>query len=140
MNSRFKNGQIIRVGFYIVEVFQYASIYEEMLKSDFFEPFIVVVPDFVRKEINLEVMNKVYDSLSSKYQAVYKGYNEQNDEYIDFADKLDIVFFGNPYEEMAHPNHFIWHMLQKNILTCFQNYGYFTITWGRTYISGIAFF
>ena len=37
-------------------------------------------------------MNKVYDSLSSKYQAVYKGYNEQNDEYIDFSDELDIVF------------------------------------------------
>ncbi len=139
LNSRFKNGQKIRVGFYIVEVFQYASIYEEMLKSEFFEPFIVIVPDFARKEINLEVMNKVYDSLSSKYQAVYKGYNEQNDEYIDFSDELDIVFFGNPYEVMAHPNHFIWHMLKKNILTCFQNYGYFAITWCRTYIASSPF-
>ena len=69
-------------------------LYEEKLKSEFFEPFIVVVPDFARKEINLEVMNKVYDSLSSKYQAVYKGYNEQNDEYIDFSDELDIVFLA----------------------------------------------
>lgn len=139
LNSRFKNGQKIRVGFYIVEVFQYASIYEEMLKSEFFEPFIVVVPDFARKEIAIDVMNKVYDSLSSKYQAVYKGYNEQNDEYIDFSDKLDIVFFGNPYEVMVHPNHFIWHMLKKNILTCFQNYGYFAITWCRTHIASSPF-
>ncbi|MCR8701968.1 hypothetical protein [Campylobacter sp. RM12176] len=139
LNSRFKNGQKIRVGFYIVEVFQYASIYEEMLKSEFFEPFIVVVPDFARKEIAIDVTNKVHDSLSSKYQAVYKGYNEQNDEYIDFSDKLDIVFFGNPYEVMVHPNHFIWHMLKKNILTCFQNYGYFAITWCRTHIASSSF-
>ena len=139
LNSRFKNGQKIRVGFYIVEVFQYASIYEEMLKSEFFEPFIVVVPDFARKEINLDFMNKVYDSLSSKYQAVYKGYNEQNDEYIDFADKLDIVFFGNPYEVMAHPNHFIWHMLKKNILTCFQSYAYFIADWSRAHVMASPF-
>lgn len=139
LNSRFNNGQKIRVGFYIVQVFQYASIYEEMLKSEFFEPFIVVVPDFARKEINLEVMNKVYDSLSSKYQAVYKGYDEQNDQYIDFADKLDIVFFSNPYDSMAHPNHFIWHMLQKDILTCFQSYAYLIADWSRTHVMASPF-
>jgi hypothetical protein len=140
LNSRFKNGQQIRVGFYIVEVFQYASIYEEMLKSDFFEPFIVVVPDVARKEISISCMKNSYDLLKSKYENVYMGMDEKTRKYIDFSDKLDIVFFGNPYSSMAHPYHFIWEILKKNILTCYQNYGYNTVLWGRNHICSLPFY
>lgn len=139
LNQRAKSGQKIRVGFYIIEVFGYTSVYEEMLKSDFFDPFIVVVPDFYRKSISIKTMNEVYDQLSSKYSNVYKGLDESSGEYLDFSNQLDIVFFGNPYEAMAHSNHFIWHMLKKNILTCFQNYGYFTVLWGRNHIASLPF-
>ena len=135
-----KNGQKIRVGFYIVEVFQYASIYEEMLKSDFFEPFIVVVPDVLRKEITISCMKKSYELLRSKYENVYMGMDEKTGKYLDFSDKLDVVFFCNPYQQMAHPYHFIWKMLEKNILTCYQNYGYNTVLWGRNYICSMPFY
>ena len=65
-----------------------------------------------------------------KYENVYMGMDEKTGKYIDFSDKLDIVFFGNPYSSMAHPYHFIWEILKKNILTCYQNYGYNTVLWG----------
>lgn len=140
LHQRAEQGDKIRVGFFIIEVFQYASVYESMLKSEFFEPFIVVVPDVMRKEIMEETMQRTYDQLSAKYPRVYMGYDLQTERYIDFSDKLDIVFFGNPYSRMAHPYHFIWHMLNRNILTCFQNYGYFTLLFGRVHIASQPFF
>lgn len=140
LKAKAQSGQKIRVGFYIVEVFQYASIYEEMLKSDFFEPFIVIVPDVARKEISLSCMNSSYELLKRKYENVYKGFDEKTNRYIDFSDKLDVVFFGNPYQTMAHPYHFIWQMLKRNVLTCYQNYGYNTVLWGRNHICSLPFY
>ena len=135
-----QTGNKIRVGFYIVEVFQYMSVFEEMLKSDFFDPFIVVTPDYERKNIMLETLHRTYDLLSQKYDKVYLGYDEKKDQYIDYSDKADIVFFGNPYESMAHPYHFIWHLLKKDILTCYQNYGFNTMLWGRNHICSLPFY
>lgn len=140
LKAKAQSGQKIRVGFYIVEVFQYASIYEEMLKSDFFEPFIVVIPDVMRKEISLSCMQKSYELLKSKYENVYMGMDEKTGKYLDFSDKLDVVFFGNPYSSMAHPYHFIWTMLKKNVLTCYQNYGYNTVCWGRDHVFTLPFY
>ena len=140
LHQRVQKREKVRVGFYIIEVFQYASVYEAMLKSDFFEPFIVVVPDVLRKGIMIETMQRTYELLSSKYPNVYKGYDCNKNRYIDFSKKLDIVFFGNPYLNMAHPYHFIWHMLKQNILTCFQNYGFFTLLFGRDHIASLPFF
>ncbi len=140
LSKRAKQGNKIRVGFYIIEVFQYASVYEAMLKSDFFEPFIVVVPDVMRKSIMQQTMETTYNMLSSKYPNVYMGYDFQAKKGLDFSDKMDIVFFGNPYCELAHPYHFVWHMLKRNILTCFQNYGFFTLLFGREHIASLPFF
>lgn len=140
LRKKVEKGQKIRVGFYVVEVFQYASVFEEMLKSDFFEPFIVVVPDYFRKDTMLETLHQSYNLLSKKYDNVYLGYDEKTGEYIDYSDKADIVFFGNPYQEMVHPYHFIWHILHKNILTCYQNYGFNTMLWGREHICSLPFY
>ncbi len=140
LKSRALKGKKIRVAFYVIEVFQYASIYENMLKSDFFEPFIVVVPDVMRKDISISCMKTSYASLKSKYENVYMGYDEDKSKYIDFSDKLDIVFFGNPYHALVDSYHFIWHMLKKNILTCYQNYGYNTVLWGREHICNLPFY
>lgn len=140
LRKRAQQGKKIRVAFYIIEVFQYASVYEAMLKSDFFEPFIVVVPDVHRKAIMKKTLKESYEMLSKHYSNVYMGFDLGSNKYLDFSDKADIVFFGNPYSGMAHPYHYLWHLLNRNILTCFQNYGYFTVLFGRTHIASMPFF
>ena len=111
-----------------------------MLKSDFFEPFIVVIPDVMRKEISLSCMKNSYELLKSKYENVYMGMDEKTGKYLDFSDKLDVVFFGNPYQSMVHDYHFIWHMLKNNVLTCYQNYAYNTVCWGRDQVFTLPFY
>ena len=140
LKKRIKDGHKIRVGFYIVEVFQYASIYESMLKSDIFEPCIVVVPDYLRKEMMISCMESTYNLLKQNYENVKLGYDIQKQKYLDFSNNFDIVFFGNPYQSMAHKYHFIWHLLKKNILTCYQNYGFNTLLWGRNHICNLPFY
>lgn len=140
LKAKVNKGEKIRVSFYIVEVFQYASLFEEMQKSDIFDPFIVVIPDVNRKEKMLQGLKNSYNALKVKYDNVYIGYDEEKDEYLDFSKKMDIVFFGNPYQGLVHNHHFIWHMLDKNILTCYQNYGFNTVIWGRDYICGMPFY
>ena len=139
LRQRINQGKKIRVGFYIVEVFQYASIYESMLKSDFFEPCIVVVPDYARKERLLSCLESTYDLLKQRYNNVKLGYDIQKNKYLDFSDEFDIIFFSNPYQWMAHKYHFIWHILKKNILTCYQGYAYDTVSWARNYFAKSSF-
>lgn len=140
LQKKAANKQKIRVGFYIIEVFQYVSLYEEMLKSDFYEPFIVVVPDVSKKDTSIEKMLSVYDTLKSKYTNVFVGYDTNSKKYVDFSNNTDIAFFGNPYQSMAHDYHFIWHMLKNNVLTCYQNYAYNTVCWGRDQVFTMPFY
>lgn len=50
LNLKFKKGKQIRVAFFVMfdSAFANQSVYEEMMKDDFFDPIIVVVPDLSR--------------------------------------------------------------------------------------------
>lgn len=50
IKNRIKKQQKLRVAFLCMydSAFQYSSIFEKMLEDDFFEPFIVVIPDVLR--------------------------------------------------------------------------------------------
>lgn len=140
LKNKALRGEKIKVGFLVLGIGQFDTIIEEMEKSSFFEPMIYSVPDYARQDAMVEKMNKVYDRYSKEYKNVFKGYNEETKEFLDFADHIDIAFFENPYQVMAHPYHFIWHLLKKDVLTCFQNYGFFTLKFGRTHIASTPFY
>lgn len=130
-----KRKEKIRVGFLVIydSVFSARSLYEEMLLSDVFDPFIVIIPDIARsQEHMLKVFNKSYQNLSEKYQKVQKGYNASNDTFLDFSSKMDMAYFDNPYDCMVHDVFKVDYLKNKNILPFHINYGYMLTKYSRT--------
>ncbi|HEF4457837.1 TPA: hypothetical protein SAK09_000910 [Campylobacter coli] len=135
-----RNQSKVRVGFYTMGVFSYESLYKAMEKSDFFEPFILIIPDVSRSDRTENISQESYERFKSNYSNVFLGYDSKTKTFFDYSDKMDIVFFDNPYPAMAHKYHFIDYFLNKNILTCFQNYGFFTLKYGLDYIAKKPFY
>lgn len=120
------NREKIRVAFFIFGefVFPGKTIYEKMLKNPNFEPFIVVIVDYLRGAPPYSWTEKVYHSIAKKYEKVYLAFNPENGAPIDFSDKCDIAFFSCPYEEMLHPYNKITTLSKKDILICYLSYYY----------------
>ena len=124
---KLKNKNKIRVCFLVIfdSVFSSQSVYEEMLKDSFFEPFILVIPDTSRGTENMFYqMDKTYKTLSSKYDNVKFSYDKDSETFIDFSESFDIAFFNNPYDSMTHDFYKIETLSNKDILTCYTDYGY----------------
>ena len=141
LREKLKIQKKVRVAFYVQKIFQYESLFREMEKDPLFEPFIVVIPDkFRHLNTSTDETIEIYKEYKETYDSVYLGYDFNQNKPIDFIDKIDILFFSIPYSGMHYPEHFIWHALTNRVLTCFQNYGYFTTKWGRTNIAITGFF
>lgn len=135
LRQRVRQGEKLKVAFFVVydSVFPTLKIFQEMLTDELFEPEIVVVPDVERGIKNLvEVYQATLANLSQSYpDYVVGGYNIDADEYLEVNSKYDIVFFSNPYSKMAHPYHHVEYFLDKDVLTLYANYGFFTVKFGR---------
>ena len=97
--------QKIRVCFSVIydSVFPAESIFDKMLTDDYFDPFILVIPDTCRGQKNMFYqMEKTYRSLSARYKNVYMAYNFGKRDFIDWHNKMDVCFFANPYDSMTH--------------------------------------
>ncbi len=141
LREKLKIQKKVRVAFYVQKIFQYESLFREMEKDPLFEPFIVVIPDKLRHlNTSTDETIEIYKEYKEKYDSVYLGYDFNQNQPIDFIDKIDILFFSIPYAGMHYSEQFIWHALTNRVLTCFQNYGYFTTKWGRTNIAVTPFF
>ncbi len=117
----------IKVCFYVVfdSSFSAYSIYEKMFTDDMFEPFIVVIPDVARGNDNmLSQLEKTYNSLNSKYNNVYMSYDYNTKSFTDYTDKIDIVCFANPYDNMTYKYYNSIHLINNNKLYFFINYAY----------------
>lgn len=116
---RIKNKQKIRVCFSVVfdSVFPAESIFKQMQTDDFFEPFILVIPDTLRGEENMFYqLEKTYKTLSAKYKNVYMSYDYDAQDFIDWHDKMDMCFFANPYDYMTHKFYRVKYL--KSIVPC----------------------
>lgn len=131
LKNKIKNKSTIRVCFSVVydSVFPANNLYEKMIESDIFEPFILVIPDTLRGEENMFCqMDKTYKSLSSKYDNIFNSYDYENNTFIDYSDKIDILCPANPYDAMTYDLYSISYASSKNILIFNINYSYL----GRT--------
>lgn len=94
----------IRVCFSVIydSVFPAEAVFNTMMNDDYFEPFILVIPDTLRGEDNMFYqMKKTYETLSAKYKNVFMAYDENNDDFTDLHDKMDVCVFANPYDFMT---------------------------------------
>lgn len=142
LKNKKAQGQKIRVCFFVIFDFSwsYKPVYEEMLKDELFDPFIVVIPDTSRGKENLDFyFNQTFSSLSNKYQNVLKGYSIESGDFFDYSAKTDLVCFPNSYRFMSNKLFEIEHFLNKNVLTFYVNYSFSVTTWFRETLKDDAY-
>lgn len=137
VNKRKKamDGNKLRVAFTVIldSTFPSLRIYKEMRKDDRFDPVIIVVPDVQRGiDYQIETYNHTLSNLQAEFgNDVIGGYDVVADQYLELGEDYDLVFFSNPYIKMAHVFHHVNYFLDKDVLTFYVNYGFFTLKFGR---------
>ncbi|WP_373470461.1 CDP-glycerol glycerophosphotransferase family protein [Candidatus Endomicrobiellum cubanum] len=125
LKIKVSQGHKIRVAFLVVseQIFQARPLFDAMLKEEVFEPFIVVIGDVSWGfKSMISRVEKTYNVLSSQYSTVYKSYD--NDSFIDFSSKMDMVCNMNPYDSAVHEYYRIGYLKDKGILSFYIFYAY----------------
>lgn len=95
--------------------------------NEHWNPTIVVIPDISRgQEYARKTYIKTRDFFINRYgkEYVLDGWNFDTDEYFDYSDQFDIVYYANPYDAMVHKFHKIEYASKKNVLPIYVSYGY----------------
>lgn len=138
-------GNKVSVGFYVIydSTFSAKPLFEKMLSDNLFNPYIVIAPDVARGHANMILqLNKSYNTFINLYgkEIVFLGYNEQDNNFIDYSEKFDIVHFSNPYDAMTHEFFQMIYIKDKNLLTFHTNYGFLSAdNYCRKYIINLPF-
>lgn len=103
------------------------SVFRKMiLNPSKWDPKVVIIPDILRGEVH---SREIYDRTKKFFINLYgekyviDGWNHE-DEYYDYTDNFDVIYFNNPYDNMAHQYHKIVFAAQKNVLPLYVTYGY----------------
>lgn len=135
LKKKAKNKSKINVVFMVIydAVFPGKLLFEKMLEDDLFEPSILVIPDILRGEENMqEQMQKAFESLSKIYgNRVHKAWDDKKKAFEDWSSKMDIVCSANPYDGMTHKYYRIGKLAKKGILPIYFNYGYPSVNWAK---------
>jgi len=131
IQKKVSSGNILSVGFYVVydSTFSAKPLFEKMLTDNLFKPYIVIVPDVVRGHENMILqLNKSYNTFKNLYGEgiVFLGYIEQNNCFIDYSEKFNIIHLSNPYDVMTHKYFQMIYLKEKKLLTIHTNYGFFS--------------
>lgn len=124
-----QRGKKIRFGAYVMYDSDYSfdSVFRKMLENDsLWDPKVIVIPDVLRgKKNSREVYLRTKQFLIDLYgeDMVLDGW-DLNDNYYDHLDDLDVVYYNNPYDYMAHKYHSIQYAAEKKILPVYVTYGY----------------
>lgn len=118
----------IKVAFLVTfkATFPARPVFEKMLDDDYFDPYIIVIPNVFRTmKYQIDLYRDTYSTLHEQFgDRVIHGYNEQEDTYLELGEKYGIMFFANPYKHYDHPYHNIEYFLDKNVLPVYLNYGF----------------
>ncbi len=126
---KLRNNEKINVGFLVIfdSVFPAKPIFEQMLKDNRFNPFIVVIPDVLRGYENTQKqLRKTYNTFVNLYgeDVVLSSFDEETNKYIDFSSKMNLVCLANPYDAMTHKYYRIDYLSQYNLIF-YVSYYYF---------------
>lgn len=115
----------IKVVFFVIDssLWQFDSLFKLMLKSERYEPYIVVIPyNIYGQEYMKEVLEKAYAYFKQNNPNVFCSYDSDADTWLDVREAIrpDIVFFTNPHK-LTHDLYYIdyWH---DKALTCYLPY------------------
>ncbi len=136
LKLKYNSGHKIRVAFGIFgpDVFPMEPVFRLMVDDDFFEPFIIVIPNLrdggpLGKD--KEWVRSNYSTTKNRYPnaKIMSSLDEQSNEYIDISSLCDIYCPQNPYDEMTHLYYSTKFFQEKNIPMFFTLYAYNTVLW-----------
>ncbi|MCK9337528.1 MAG: CDP-glycerol glycerophosphotransferase family protein [Arcobacteraceae bacterium] len=124
--KKIKNGSKIKVAFFISQQQLWCgkTVYNELQKSEYFEPIIVAFPNLENKiENKIKTCTDNYNFFNNQSMNVIFGYDIEKDEFYNYEKvKADIVFFDQPYPRL--PEELRWPKIYKESLVCYIPYGY----------------
>lgn len=133
------NYRKIRVGFWVTEIQKWssqASLYEALLKSKHFEPFVMLAY-FKKSEIGISPQEhmlkgiKFFEEKGINYKVVYDIKQQVHIKLKKF--KPDIVFYQQPWLIPDNQNPF---NTSKNALICYVPYCYYSLNSYMNYLLG----
>lgn len=138
--ARHEAGEKIRVGFGVIfdGVFPMAPVFEAMLKDDFFDPFLAVIPDTSRGP---EHERKQYDQTRQALARFYPGArllaprDEATGKYLPVESECDLWCSANPYDRMTDANYRFARFRSLGLPTFFANYG---LTVSKRYVGELS--
>lgn len=123
IKQRVKEGQKIRVGFFVVAVSTFGTLplYKAMLEDELFETKIVMIPTVYNikhpENIHLEAVKKFGEE---QVALSYLG----EGRFRVFDNDFDIAVFASPYDRIVPEIYGIEHFAKLGVLTIFTNYGF----------------
>ncbi len=120
----------LRFGAYVIfdSTYGISEVFEKMMQqAERWSVRIVVIPDISRGKEHKE---KTYQNTKQFFLAKYgnnyvlDGWDIQTNEYFDYLEEFDIVYYANPYDSMVHDYHKISYTEGKKVLPIYISYGY----------------
>ncbi len=134
LRDKAQSGAKIKVAFLVVYTSTFSSlpIYKLMSNDDRYETSLIAIPDVQRGIQHLrETYENTLKDLKTFDEHVIEGYDCKLDQYLDIGNEYDLIFFNTPYKGMIHEYHNVEYFLDKDVLTFYVNYGFFTLKYGR---------
>lgn len=127
----------IKVGFLVSEPakWQYQSVYEELDKSEYFEPVILVTEMMLvhdGEKSYYKTIEECYDFFKSKNLKTQYAYDKKAKQYISIKDlNIDILFYQQPWQLSRKQQPL---EVSKSALTCYVPYGLHLIEFFGSYM------
>ena len=140
LGKKHTNGEKIRVAFYVLydAMFSGKMLYKLMLEDDFFEPFIVVIPNLSKDSDHMyKELSRNYASLSQEFENVYQAYSDETG-FIDYSMQADLICFSNIYDSFTHELYTMSWVVKARVLTFVLSYGIYFDKYARDHILNIG--
>lgn len=142
LRKKSEKGEKIRVGYSVIfdSAFPMEPVFEEMLEDDFFEPFLIVIPDISRGDRHaIEAYSHTCGQLAASYGGrapIIKAINWKKRIFSEVTDICDLYCPANPYDSLTKPQYGIRNFCEHGIPVFFANYGIAISSFYDNYMKG----
>lgn len=122
----------------VAAVWKYGYLYMLMDKSSHFNPLIIILPNILKThEDMISDMNSSYEEMKQRGYNVIKGYDIQNNTFIDVhTQNPHVIFFTNAWEANFHKNFHI--DSYPDVISCYMNYGWATTPHKFSFVTNVS--
>ncbi|MFV5499185.1 CDP-glycerol glycerophosphotransferase family protein [Acinetobacter towneri] len=128
---KLKNKECIRVVFLVANksIWKADHIFNNMLKDDFFDPMILVIPTTgINEELQSELLSNTYQYFLDKNYPTISSFDEKNNSWVKLESLVpDILFFSSPHKQTVKE---YYEAAYQKYPSCYAGYGMHTARYG----------